>query len=508
MSQESLPSAVSEVKIVDNIHSDAGINVFKGTFDWKPAIHKYIEIYKAEPHVKKHDYSVSDDEIVMYTNSLKKYKGLPCNNICKLLEWKVETPESRLDAWREAAAAVEKREKREKDGKSGFQPFDANRTKIRITMEYCGLDLFDYFNETMHKLDDICFINTLLQIAHDVLSAIICLNNHELVHGNITIENIVISNPVPPSPVADQQHPESCHTIVAKLIAMDSIDYIDGKRLTAFAERGTNLFETIFGLGHVFYNVPFYWTSGPLLSNPDLTPEQPATPSGDIEPNVSNNLILELSKLVSMLPPPVLSFRKHLKQQQLWGLNKGYIDIFSWCTVFLEMLLKKFKKSFKNLTPSEELSQTLAYVKAYIFESLISDMCLPDIKIDDIPKDTSGIVIDVKYCENVKLFLLWLKSVSEVKDIPFPTYNRKVWWYHFKKNWRENYYKSGWSKGLFFGEALGGGYNKSNHNRSIRKNKHCLSKRLKKRKYKRTHKRKHKRTHKRKYKKTNKTIKF
>jgi len=50
--------------------------------------------------------------------------------------------------------------------------------------------------------------------------------------------------------------------------------------------------------------------------------------------------------------------------------------------------------------------------------------------------------------------------------------------------------------------GIGGGYNKSNHKRSIRKNKHRLSKRLKKRKYKRTHKRKHKRTHKRKYKKT------
>jgi hypothetical protein len=51
------------------------------------------------------------------------------------------------------------------------------------------------------------------------------------------------------------------------------------------------------------------------------------------------------------------------------------------------------------------------------------------------------------------------------------------------------------------GTALGGGYSKSNHKRSIRKNKYRFSKRLNKRKNKRTHKSKYKRTNKRKYKK-------
>jgi hypothetical protein len=127
-------------------------------------------------------------------------------------------------------------------------------------------------------------------------------------------------------------------------------------------------------------------------------------------------------------------------------------------------------------------------------------MYLPDIKKDAIPKDTtSGIVIDVNYCEKVKSFLLWLIGVN-TDILSFPEKNRKKWWASFKKKW--------WTPTAdnLAGERLGGGYNKSNHKRSIRKNKHRLSKRLKKRKYKRTHKRKYKcrkykRTHKCKYKK-------
>jgi hypothetical protein len=524
--------ATPKIEIGENIHTWFPANVFKGKFEENPAnravdaIHKYIEIY-------------DDKAIDKYKTSLQIYESLSreCENICKLLEWKVEDPftdtslpvseawttartnwerrmedEKNLDvrrdkwrAWRawdewktkkEDLAEMEKLEKAAEVAAAAAPNklawFNMKRTKIRITMEDCGTELLPM---TVHTLlnkikSDACFINTLLQIAYDVLSAIILLNKNMLVHGDIKVENVVLSElkapeapapsplaavgaaPAPPAPSPApsplQQDTAICPMIKAKLIDMDSIGYIGAKTYT----HEDTMFRTYFHIENVLYNVPASW---------------------------------------------VAKFHENLAASD-WGPSKGYIDIFSWCIVCLHLLRvmgmrhfdnikdKKGKKSsFKKSVPDKELSESLEFVKAYIFESLISDMCLPDIKIGDIPKDKSltDTDIDVKYCEKVKLFLLWLKGVNniqDIQDIPFPEKKRKKWWVEFKKYW--------WSRGGLVGNSLGGGYNKSNRCRDTRKNKHRLSKRLKKRKYKRTHKRKYKRkykrTHKRKYKRTHK----
>lgn len=373
-------------------------------------------------------------------------------------------------------------------------------------MEDCGTELMpNSIHNLMEELTPECFINTILQIAHDVLSAIICLNKKELSHCDIKVENVVIyeqktpeTPPAAPSPppsdlltvfstsaAADavpsppQQVTKPCPMIKAKLIDMDNIGYIDAKRCTS---EDTPTFEAFFNIKNVMFNIPVAW-----IRDTSLTVSYP-------------------------------KFHSNLKTQK-WGDSKGYIDIFSWCVVCLHLLLnmckmhfnnmedKKGRKNvtFKNSGPNETLSQNLAFVKAYMLESLISDMCLPDIKIDDRPIDKSltGRVIDVEYCKNVASFLLWLKNAENVDGLSFPVKKRQKWWKKKKPeliNLRIPI--------VLAGEELGGGYNKSNRGRDIRKNKHCLSKRIKKRKYKRTHKRKYKRTHKRKYKKTNKTIKL
>jgi hypothetical protein len=538
--------ATPKIEIGENIHTWLPANVFKGTFDGKPAIHKYIEIY-------------DDKTIDKYKASLEIYKSLSfeCENICKLLDYAVEHPDTssdvsiawttartnwerrmeyekninlpgdnwdKWDMWKkkkedlakmdelnelekaeakaEAEADAEAEEKAEaaaavaaaeadaeaeaKTNKLAW--FNMKRIKIRITMEDCGTALVPMKVHPLmdkDKLNSTCFINTILQIAHDVLSAIICLNDRKQVHGDIKVENVVLSGlntpaPSPPAavdaaPSLPQQDTALCPMIKAKLIDMDSIGYIDEKRFTAEDTGMSMRFRRYFDIKNVLYNVPALW---------------------------------------------VANFRKNLTDQP-WGYSKGYIDIFSWCIVCLHLLLlmgiryfinikdeKGHQSSFKNSVPDKGLSKSLEFVKAYIFESLISDMCLPDIKIGATPMDKSlNIVIDVEYCKMVKSFLIWLKDVSNMEVLSFPEKNRKKWWVEFKEKWRIDY-QSGWSLGRLVDEPLGGGYNKSNRGRDTRKNKHRLSKRLKKRthkrKYKRTHKRKYKRTHKRKYTRTHK----
>ena len=535
-------TSVPEIVIGENIHTRANVNVFKGTFNGKPAIHKYIEIY--EPTT-----------ITSHTASLEIYKSLECENICKLLDYGVEEPsmpQSKAwetarsmwepgmireknfdvlkhkwhawDAWQaakvklleeaakvklleqameEEAAKVKLLEQAaEEEAKlNNLAWFNMKRTKIRITMEDCGTELMrDRIHLLMIFLTPECFINTILQIAHDVLSAIICLNEKKLFHCDIKVDNVVIyeqapeTSPAAPSPpslhdllkafpnsaAADAaaaapslppQDTKPCPMIKAKLIDMDSIGYIDAK---TFTTENYSLFKAYFDIENVLFNIPEVW-------------------------------VARTSSVTNL-------------KTQTWSDSKGYIDIFSWCIVCLYLLLlmgtvyfKNMKdekgikmSSFKNSGPNETLSQNLAFVKAYILESLISDMCLPDIKIDDKPKDKSlGKTIDVEYCKNVASFLLRLKNVENVQDLKFPVKKIKEWWKENKLDWIFTKMSAS-----LVGEKLGGGYNKSNRGRDIRKNKHHLSKRLKKRKYKRTYKRKYKRTHKRKYKKTNKTIKL
>jgi hypothetical protein len=555
--------ATPKIVIGENIHTWLPANVFKGKFEGNrtvDAIHKYIEIY-------------DERTIDNYKASLEIYKSLECENICKLLEWVVENPvtdglpdsdawttartnweikmeeikmedekilDVRRDKWRAWRAWKTKKEdlaKMEKAAETEWKTkkedlaemekaaeteaktnnlawFNMRRTKIRITMEDCGTELLPMtVHHIMSKLESACFINTLLQIAYDVLSAIILLNKNMLVHGDIKVENVVLSElkapeapapsppaavgaaavaPAPPAPSPapslPQQDTALCPMIKAKLIDMDSIGYIDAKKYTHEDTHEDNMFTTYFHIENVLYNVPASWVE-----------------------HVSSRMLHR---------DGLANFRKNLTDRD-WDHSKGYIDIFSWCIVCLHLLRvmgmrhfynikdkKEKKSSFKNSVPDKLLSKSLEFVKAYIFESLISDMCLPDIKIGDTPMDKSltDTVIDVKYCEKVKLFLLWLKSVNNIQDIPFipfPEKKRKKWWVEFKIQW--------WSRGWFVvvvGQPMGGGYNKSNRCRDTRKNKRRLSKRLKKRKYKRTHKRKYKRkykrTHKRKYNRTHK----
>jgi serine/threonine protein kinase len=364
----------------------SNVYVYSGTYDGKEAVNKYIIIK-------------DDNEKSFYELSLEIYNELNerCVGICKLLNYNF---------------------------------FGENPRTLRISMENCGVDLFHYIKglNLSNKPD----IEILLKIAHDVLSAIICLNRMNLVHGDIKSENITITG-------------DSPNNVEAKLIDLDSIGYVEKKASTKRHDLKFGVFE--------FYNIPIKWV--PLAAN------------------------LPKIKLGSTLPLVIDPKLVHCIR---------YIDIFSWCDLFLSIL------------PITPLSSSSSYIKAYMFVSLLSDMDLPDIKKDAIPKDTtSGIVIDVEYCEKVKSFLLWLKGVN-TDILSFPKKDRKKWWASFKKKW--------WTTTAvnLAGEPLGGGYNKSNHKRSIRKNKHCLSKRLKKRKYKRTHKRKYKcrkykRTHKCKYKK-------
>ena len=568
-------TSVPEIVIGENIHTRANVNVFKGTFNGKPAIHKYIEIY--EPTT-----------ITSHTASLEIYKSLECENICKLLDYGVEEPsmpQSKAwetarsmwepgmireknfdvlkhkwhawDAWQaakvklleeaakvklleqameeeaakvklleqaaeeeaakvklleqaveEEAAKVKLLEQAaEEEAKlNNLAWFNMKRTKIRITMEDCGTELMrDRIHLLMIFLTPECFINTILQIAHDVLSAIICLNEKKLFHCDIKVDNVVIyeqapeTSPAAPSPpslhdllkafpnsaAADAaaaapslppQDTKPCPMIKAKLIDMDSIGYIDAK---TFTTENYSLFKAYFDIENVLFNIPEVW-------------------------------VARTSSVTNL-------------KTQTWSDSKGYIDIFSWCIVCLYLLLlmgtvyfKNMKdekgikmSSFKNSGPNETLSQNLAFVKAYILESLISDMCLPDIKIDDKPKDKSlGKTIDVEYCKKVALFLLWLKDVEKVDELSFPVKRRQEWWRKNKLDLINHHMIPPKIPIGLVGEKLGGGYNKSNRGRDIRKNKHHLSKRLKKRKYKRTYKRKYKRTHKRKYKKTNKTIKL
>lgn len=476
MSEKSAPNIV----IGKNIHSALGINVFEGTFKGERAIHKYIEIYDRATDVEE------------YLKSLKIYEKLSKDdNICKLLEYDVERPSSPpIEAWEQAKMAWDAAA--EISNPSDMQLFDMNRKKIRITMDNCGTDLYHFVHKNS-KLSDICFINIILKIAHDVLSAIICLNKENLVHGDIKLENVVIyeskapETPAAPAPSPPHQDTIPCPTIEAKLIDMDSIGHIDAKRYT---NENPITFERYFHIKNVMFNIPVAWTKSTL-------------PEGSKPPS---------------------SFRHNLKTQ-LWRDSKGYIDIFSWCIVCLPLLAKmgteyfrhivdkqgrlSSSSPFKNSYPDEKLSKSPAFVKAYILESLISDMCLPDIKIGDIPMDKSlNMAINVNYCEKVASFLLWLKTDVNMDNLKFPVKRRQEWWRKNKLDLINHRMILPKIPIGLVGENLGGGYNKSNRGRDIRKNKHCLSKRIKKRKYKRTHKRKYKRTHKRKYKKPNKTIKL
>ena len=93
MSEKSVP----EIVIGENIHIWLNVNVFKGTYDKKPAIHKYIEIY--EPTT-----------ITSHTASLEIYKSLECENICKLLDYGVEEPSMPpIYAWEKARSEWENR---------------------------------------------------------------------------------------------------------------------------------------------------------------------------------------------------------------------------------------------------------------------------------------------------------------------------------------------------------------------------------------------------------------
>ena len=444
---------------MENFHYEQGQNIEKVTFNGNPAISKRIKIYATE-------------NVPFHLNSLGIYKGLKCQNICKLLD---------ID-----------------DSRGG--------DNLTITMEDCGTELSrDRIHSLMQKLNDVCFINTILQIAHDVLSAIICLNEKKLFHCDIKVDNVVIyeqapeTSPAAPSPpslhdllkafpnsaAADAaaaapslppQDTKPCPMIKAKLIDMDSIGYIDAK---TFTTENYSLFKAYFDIENVLFNIPEVW-------------------------------VARTSSVTNL-------------KTQTWSDSKGYIDIFSWCIVCLYLLgqmgTKYFGRivdkqgrgssPFKNSYPDEKLSESSAFVKAYILESLISDMFLPDIEIGDTPMDKSlNMVINVNYCKMVKSFLLWLKDFEKVDELSFPVKGRQDWW---KKNKLGLIYHHRILREIpaeLVGDNLGGGYNKSNRGRDIRKNKHHLSKRLKKRKYKRTYKRKYKRTHKRKYKKTNKTIKL
>jgi hypothetical protein len=366
----------------------SNVRVYSGTYHGKEAVNKYINIK-------------DDNEKSFYELSLEIYNKLneECGGICKLLNYNF---------------------------------FGENPRTLRISMENCGVDLFHYIKGL--NLINNPYIEILLKIAHDVLSAIICLNKKNLVHGDIKSENITITV-------------DSANNVEAKLIDLDSIGYVEKKASTKRDDVMYDAFQ--------IYNIPTKWF--PLADN---------------------------------LPKIVLGSTLPLRIDKKLVDCIRYIDIFSWCDLFLSIL---------PIKPLSSSSLSSSYIKAYMFESLLSDMYLPDIKKDAIPKDTSGIVIDVNYCEKVKSFLLWLIGVN-TDILSFPEKDREKWWASFKKKW--------WTTTAvdLAGEPLGGGYNKSNHKRSIRKNKHRLSKRLKKRKYKRTHKRKYKcrkykRTHKCKYKK-------
>jgi serine/threonine protein kinase len=359
---------VVNIKLLDK---KTRVVVYSGTYAGKEAVNKYIIIK-------------NKNEESFYELSLEIYRELSknCVGICKLLNYNF---------------------------------FGENPRNLRITMENCGVDLFYYIG--ILDLRNEHYIEILLKIAHDVLSAIICLNNMNLVHGDIKVENITITG-------------DSANNVEAKLIDLDSIGYVEKKEST---KRGDEKYD--------IYNIPTKWFP--------LSRTLPKINLGSKLP-----LVID-TKLVNCI---------------------RYIDIFSWCDLFL-LILPRYP------TPPSPLSSS--YIKAYMFESLVSDMYLPDINIDTIPEDTSGIVIDVNYCEKVKSFLLWLKDV-DTDILSFPEKNRKKWWASFKKKWWET------TTVNLAGEPLGGGYNKSNHKRSIRKNKYHLSKRLKKRKYKRTNKRKYK----------------
>lgn len=354
------------------------VKVYSGYYDGKEAVNKYINIK-------------DDNEKSFYELSLQIYNELNnrCVGICKLLNYNF---------------------------------FGENPRKLRISMENCGVDLFNYI--TQLNLSNNPGIEILLKIAHDVLSTIICLNIMNLVHGDIKLENITITV-------------DSANNVEAKLIDLDSIGYVEKKASTKRDDVMYGAFK--------MYNIPTKWF--PLSVN------------------------LPKIKLGSTLPLTI--------DAKLVDCIR-YIDIFSWCDLFLSIL---------------PTTQSSSYIKAYMFGSLLSDMCLPDIKKDAIPKDKSGRVIDVEYCEKVKSFLLWLKGVKP-DILSFPEKDREKdreeWWASFKKKWWKT------TAVNLAGEPLGGGYNKSNHKRSICKNKHRLSKRLKKRKYKC---RKYKRTHRCKYKK-------
>lgn len=148
------------------------------TLNGKPVIYKQIPIKSSDQ--------------AGYTRSMNAYLNLSgeegCTGVCKLLSYEFKQSQLRLIM------------------------------RMRMIMETCGIDLFNYIKTAVFELKtESDKVNIILKIAIDILSAIMCLNKQKppLVHGDIKLENITI------------EESADSGVVVAKLIDFDSIDYIE-----------------------------------------------------------------------------------------------------------------------------------------------------------------------------------------------------------------------------------------------------------------------------------------
>lgn len=282
---------------------------------------------------------------------------------------------------------------------------------IWLIMQKCGSeDLFYYLQRPELTIIDV------LNIACDILKAVIFLNRNRLEHLDIKTENVAVG-------IIDGKL--KAYLIDMEDIGFDAIDHINKGKPHINIKANTPIPITDF-----------------VTENDSIHPDEISKREDFSNPPRD----IDETKYVWTIPRRYRNALIYKDTKILGGyknnqLLRNYNDIFGWCILCMSMIKWFEDKIFPRLTlPSQTSQRSLSRYQMNIFRMLVLSMFTPNcgkmggVDIDKEPKDIDNIVIDTEYCDKIITGLTLLSNITNANMVSNTIKeNHKMGYILFKK---------------------------------------------------------------------------